>query len=102
MLTLEIRWCKRFPPVKPLSIHTEPDGDQEAWEPSITKHWLSWLEAEPEALDSLDIIDDLALNEPSLADVSDFGQRRCEPLVKRRRAILKKAPTVIPSDAALP
>jgi len=55
-------WREVFPAHKPFGTGREPFGGVDAiWEPRQAKRWLAYLERHPEALDSLDVLDDLAL-----------------------------------------
>ena len=55
-------WRQVFPAPKPFGTAREPfSGTDEIWRPDLAARWLAWLERHPEALDSLDVLDDLAL-----------------------------------------
>lgn len=57
---LEEDWHRVFPLEKPFSVNDTPFGDTDPWQPATEARWGAWLEAHPEAFDSLDILDDIA------------------------------------------
>jgi len=57
---LEERWRGVYPGSKPFSISFEPFNDTDPWEPEARARWLEFLETNPDAFDSLEILDDLA------------------------------------------
>lgn len=60
LVRLEREWHRLFPLAKPFSIHETPGVEVDPWEPATEQAWCQWLQAHPEACDSLDILDDLA------------------------------------------
>ena len=57
---LNHQWHEAFPLEKPFSVHNEPFGGDYAWDLEIEDAWMGFLEANPQAFDSLDVLDDLA------------------------------------------
>jgi tetratricopeptide (TPR) repeat protein len=57
---LQDEWHGVFPLEKPFSVHDTPFGATDPWEPATKAWWGAWLEAHPQAYDSLDILDDIA------------------------------------------
>ncbi len=101
---IEKRWRRVFPLGKPFSVHPLPWGDLNPWEPASESRWMQLLEHQPEAFDSVDVLDDLATatmlhrqcDQPPVVD------RLCRPLLERSVAILERAladapPTVPPA-----
>ncbi|HKH43267.1 MAG TPA: SEC-C domain-containing protein [Thermoanaerobaculia bacterium] len=81
------------------------DEAEEMWDPEEADGWLTFLEENPQAFDSLLVLSDLALRASSLADLRDGSLREglVRPLVTRGVAILDAslatAPRVIlPAD----
>ena len=78
-----------FPLGKPFSVNpVAPDGD--VWSPSVEDAWMAFLEANEEAFDSLDVLDDLAnavqAHEQSL--MVGFDELLLQPLLRRAQAII--------------
>jgi hypothetical protein len=57
--SLEQQWRQVYPCPKPFGVGSGMDHADEAWEPDASERWLRFLEAHPEAGDSLDILDDV-------------------------------------------
>jgi len=57
---VEERWRGVYPGSKPFSISFEPFGEADPWAPEASAQWLKFLEDNPAAFDSLEILDDLA------------------------------------------
>jgi tetratricopeptide (TPR) repeat protein len=53
-------WHEVFPLAKPFSIQDQPFGGDDVWATATEAKWCNFLYANPQALDSLDILDDLA------------------------------------------
>jgi tetratricopeptide (TPR) repeat protein len=65
---LELEWLNVYPQEKPFSIDEVSFSSDDPWEPAIAEKWLGWLERNPKAFDSLNILDDIAtalLDHPS-------------------------------------
>jgi tetratricopeptide (TPR) repeat protein len=93
ILKLEENWHKVFPLSKPLSVQDLPFGGDDAWDPATEERWSGWLEAHPEAFDSLDILDDLAtavLQHPEIA-TPGMAEALLRPLLLRAEAIIHQA-----------
>jgi len=91
---VEAAWRRTLPEgIKPFPFLDESPEAMDAWEPETTAAWLSFLREHPEALDSLDILDDLAtlvLNHP--AEELDIVWRLILiPLLRRATAIVQAA-----------
>lgn len=90
---LEARWREIYPGAKPFSVQLEPLGEEDVWDPDTTEEWVAFLEREPAAFDSLDVLDDLACAlfiHPALG-LPGMEQRFCAPLLERAVAILDQA-----------
>lgn len=90
--SLELDWHEVFPLGKPFSVNLlGPDND--IWSPAVEDVWMSCLEANEEAFDSLDILDDLAnavqAHEQSL--MTGFDELLLQPLLRRAREIIQSA-----------
>ena len=57
---LEAGWREVYPCDKPFGTTTGLTDGIDAWDPEAVEDWLGFLEAHPEAADSLEILDDLA------------------------------------------
>ncbi|WP_456376985.1 SEC-C metal-binding domain-containing protein [Thiolapillus sp.] len=65
---LEMEWMEVYPSDKPFSIAEVSFSDADPWEPPVAAKWLGWLEQNPQAFDSLSLLDDIAtalLDHPS-------------------------------------
>lgn len=90
--TLELDWHDVFPLGKPFSVSPmAPDDD--VWLPVVEDAWMTFLEANEAAFDSLDILDDLAnavqAHEQSL--MIGFDRLLLQPLFRRAQAIVQSA-----------
>ena len=89
---MELDWHEVFPFGKPFSVNMlAPDDD--LWSPSVENAWMTFLEANEAAFDSLDILDDLAnavhAHEHSL--MAGFDELLLQPLLRRAQAIIQRA-----------
>ncbi|MBB1093070.1 SEC-C domain-containing protein [Rhodopseudomonas palustris] len=57
IVQIEQQWVKQFAASKPHALHLRPLKDNDVWEHA---HWIQFLIHHPAAIDSLDILDDLA------------------------------------------
>lgn len=90
---LEPEWRAVFLQDKPFSVHATGFTDDDVWDPDEEEDWMEFLEAHPEAFDSLDIIDDLAtavLNHPR-RDLAGIAEKLQQPLLRRAHAIIDGA-----------
>jgi len=88
----ELDWHEVFPLNKPFSVNMlAPDDD--VWSPVVEDAWMTFLEANDEAFDSLDILDDLAnavqAHEQSL--MTGFDELLLRPLLRRAHTIVERA-----------
>jgi tetratricopeptide (TPR) repeat protein len=60
LLRIQQLWHDVFPLPKPFSAQDQPFGGDRVWEPDIESQWCEFLHENPQAFDSLDILDDLA------------------------------------------
>jgi len=96
---LEARWRGVFHLDKPFSVHDEPFGDEDPWDPEYEQTWMAFLDDHPEAFDSLDIIDDLvtALIQHDQYDTPWLGEALVKPLLLRAASIIDQALRAIAS-----
>lgn len=90
---LEPEWRAVFLQEKPFSVHPTGFADDDVWDPDEEEDWMEFLEAHPEAFDSLDIIDDLATaveNHPR-RDTAGIAEKLQQPLLRRAHAIIDDA-----------
>jgi tetratricopeptide (TPR) repeat protein len=90
---LNRQWHEIFPLEKPFSVHNEPFGIVYAWDLEIENAWMGFLEAYPQAFDSLDILDDLAT---ALAQHPHYGSEWVDhallaPVLRRANEIIERA-----------
>ncbi len=93
IVELERRWHEVFPLDKPFSIQTLPFSDIDAWDPDVEARWGEFLEAHPEAFDSIDILDDLATAVAAhpAAGVAGIEELLFDPLLTRIESIVDHA-----------
>lgn len=84
---LERAWHRRFPAAKPPSTHLLASTPAPVW---TDDRWLGWLEQQPAAGDSLDILDDLAtaLYERPESSLPWIAHQLLAPLLQRAQAII--------------
>ncbi|TVQ86963.1 MAG: SEC-C domain-containing protein [Chromatiaceae bacterium] len=84
---LERAWHRRFRAVKPPSTHLLASQPAPVWDDDT---WLGWLQQEPAAGDSLDILDDLAtaLYERPESSLPWIAHQLLAPLLERANAII--------------
>ncbi|MFN0300228.1 MAG: tetratricopeptide repeat protein [Burkholderiales bacterium] len=97
---IERRWHAVFPSAKPFATVLELNDDP--WEASPA--WLDFLQSEPRAADSLDVLDDIAtalenrvVGEPQWAD-----RMLIEPIEARAWRILTAAMNAAPAESVIP
>jgi len=89
---LEDSWHEIFPSEKPFSVNMT-NGDTFVWDPDIEDEWMQFLESNPKAFDSIDILDDLAgavLNHEQW-DIPGVDEKLMMPVLKRAESIIDKA-----------
>lgn len=59
MQTREQQWHRAWPLGKPISTHPLPDLSVDVWMPPQVEYWVAFLEQHPDAMNSLDILDDV-------------------------------------------
>lgn len=93
LMDLEQEWMDVFPLEKPFSTQEAPFGKLSAWEPELEDQWMSFLEAHPDAFDSLEILDDIAtaLHQHPSFGLPWFDQTVLEPVLRRAEAILRQS-----------
>lgn len=101
---LEAQWHKVFPLPKPVLTEHVPRSDRDPWVPKVAQSWLEFLERNPAAFDSVDVLDDLAgalnlLHEKGLFWSTDV---QVEVLGRRCSGILDRALADAPADSYLP
>ena len=101
MQAREQAWHRAWPLDKPFSTHPLPNISTDVWAPPQVEFWVGFLEQHPDAMNSLDILDDLMV---ALSDMPDANALYAAPPVrekifKRARALLA---TVMAADVVLP
>ncbi len=101
---LEAQWHKVFPLQKPVLTEDLPRSDRDPWAPKVAESWLTFLERNPAAFDSIDVLDDLGaalslLREEGLYWSTDT---LVEALGRRCAGILDRALTDAPAGSHLP
>ncbi|MBI9081282.1 MAG: SEC-C domain-containing protein [Pseudodesulfovibrio sp.] len=96
----ETRWRDIFPLEKPFSIQWLPFECGEVWSPERTPEWTAFLRENPEALDSLDILDDFATAILALPGGMDQEEEKTllVPILRRARRIVMES---LPSNVVL-
>lgn len=86
------RWVAVFPRLQVSLVDLTPMG-VDVWMPSIIEGWLNFLDAHPEALDLIDVLDDivLALHQFPEGGPNWTNRKLVEPLLQRARAIISAA-----------
>jgi len=86
-------WRKVFKLDKPFSVQPLPFDDGSIWRPQDEAGWSTFLEAHPEAFDSLDVLDDLAAAVALHPQADQLGvlERLAAPLLQRAAAIIDDA-----------
>ena len=101
MQAREQAWHRAWPLGKPFSTYPLPDITTDAWAPPQVEFWVGFLEQHPDAMNSLDILDDLMV---ALSVMPDAGAMYAAPPVrekifKRLHALLDSVTT---TDIVLP
>ena len=89
---LERDWHHIYPLDKPFSVHETPFGEDDPWDVLEEMEWASWLQNNPAAFDSLDILDDLAtalMLHPQIGSAW-LDETMLKPILQRAEAILEK------------
>lgn len=102
ILTLEAAWSGCTPVGKPFSTQYASMSDEDVWDNPVDDAWLEFLNDHPEAIDSLDILDDILIlvythpaNETPFGPLQNMG-----PLLARAHDIILKAN--VPAEKNLP
>lgn len=100
---LEAQWHKDFPLPKPVLTEDLPRSDHDPWVPKATESWLTFLERNPAAFDSIDVLDDLgaALNVLREEGLYWSTDALVEALGRRCAGILDRALTDAPAGSHL-
>jgi tetratricopeptide (TPR) repeat protein len=95
---LEQEWHEIYPLEKPFSVHETPFGDEDPWDVIEELEWGNWLQRNPAAFDSLDIVDDLAtaLMLHPQAGAPWLDEALLKPILLRAEAILEKVLATTP------
>ncbi|VAW69419.1 hypothetical protein MNBD_GAMMA09-2100 [hydrothermal vent metagenome] len=100
--TLDMMWFGISPLEKPFSVFFEANGGIEAWQNGFETQWLTFLEENPETINSLDILDDITTliymhphNNTHWGPINNI-----QPLLDQAENIIHQAN--IPADSTLP
>jgi len=99
---LEIQWYSISPLEKPFSVNYETEDGEKAWHDSDNHQWLDFLKEHPQAINSLDIIDDITTLVYMYPNNEVFRNEinRIKPLIERGERIIHQAR--IPANKTLP
>lgn len=99
---LEAHWHEIRPLDKPFSVYFEPMDHQDIWNDPLDDEWLDFLEQHPEAINSLDVLDDIItlIYVHPLGETSFGPMHDCHPALQRARRIIEQIP--LPADKTLP
>ena len=95
---LEHDWHHIYPLDKPFSIDETPSGEDDPWDVLEEIEWGNWLQNNPAAFDSLDILDDLAtalMLHPQIGSAW-LDETMLKPVLQRADVILEKVFKVTP------
>ena len=100
--TLEMQWYGISPLEKPHSVQYEAAGGEETWDDLNNLQWLHFLQEHPQAINSLDVLDDIITLIYMYPDSETFqdAMSRMKPLVERAERIICQAD--IPASRTLP
>ena len=90
--SMELDWHDVFSLGKPFSVNMlAPDGD--LWSPAVENEWMTFLEANEAAFDSLDILDDLAnaVHAHEQSSMAGFDELLLQPILRRAEVIIQLA-----------
>ncbi|MGF1547227.1 MAG: tetratricopeptide repeat protein [Thiotrichales bacterium] len=101
---LEREWREVFPSAKPFSVHDQPldnDPDKNPWQRERASAWIDWLATHPEAYDSIEVLDDLAiaLRLHPETDTEWWAETLLRPVLNRAWRMVDQA---LPPDTQLP
>ena len=102
ILQLEQQWWQVYPVGKPFSVHFEVTGAADIWLDMFHDQWLKFLQAHPEAMNSLEILDDIT----SLIYMHPLNQthwgpmNNLQPLLEHAENIIRQAN--IPEHKVMP
>ena len=101
MQAREQAWHRAWPLSKPTSTHSLPDFTIDVWAPPQVDFWVAFLEQHPDAMDSLDILDDVMVGLAAMPkDNATWAAAPIrEKIYKRVRGLLD---AVTPAEAVLP
>lgn len=99
---LESRWDKVCPVQKPFSVAFEPTSSTDTWSDPQDDGWLRFLEQHPQAINSLEVLDDiltLIFTHP-LSETPYGPMRDCYPVLQRAQRIVECVE--LPASRTLP
>lgn len=99
---LEAQWEEIRPLDKPFSIDFEPRSPEDIWSDPLDDEWLCFLEQHPQAINSLDVLDDVVtLMYTHPLGETPFGPLRdCYQVLQRAAHIVEQA--ALPATRTLP
>ena len=99
---LETQWDEIRPLDKPFSIAFEPMSPEDIWSDPLDDEWLCFLEQNPQAINSLDVLDDIItlIYTHPLGETPYGPMRDCYRALQRAERIVEQA--ALPADRTLP
>ncbi len=99
---IEARWEEVVPVDKPFSVHSGAPGSEEVWPDPDDDEWIEFLVRQPQAINSLEILDDLVnlVADHPFHDTLFSLLDGLQPLLDRAEALIRNV--AIPDDKNLP
>ncbi len=102
VVQLEAQWHELRPLDKPFSIDFEPMNREDIWSDPLDDEWLCFLEQHPQAINSLDVLDDIVtlIYTHPLGETPFGPMRDCYSVLQRAAHIIEQA--ALPAAQTLP
>ncbi|MGI9303815.1 MAG: hypothetical protein ACR2RB_14110, partial [Gammaproteobacteria bacterium] len=99
---IEAAWQDVWPLGKPFSVAPVPLDCDDPWDPELFAGWFELLVSNPEAFDSLTILDDLVIAIELIEEGAWVDRALALPILNRAAAIISMALADAPDTAQLP